>query len=125
MKQLIIGPAIGLVAFAPTVHADPSVPDCRDAPPGAQVCSAPLPPGPGHPGTDDDFKRELADSGVLFNWPIERDQSRRACDEIRQGWNVLDVVHQLMRYGGYPFDIANHIVTAAEVAYCMDYTLSH
>jgi hypothetical protein len=34
------------------------------------------------------------------------------------GMSGLDAVYEVMRNGGYPFDIANSIVSAATVAYC-------
>jgi hypothetical protein len=64
------------------------------------------------------FRAGLTDLGVLFNFPLEKRQGQRYCQALIDGAKPLDAVYDLMRDGGYPFDIANGITSAASIAYC-------
>jgi hypothetical protein len=66
------------------------------------------------------FRSMLDESGVLFNFNLEKYQGKRACEDLRKGEDHLDVIYDLMRDGAYSFDVANGIVAAAYVAYCVD-----
>jgi hypothetical protein len=67
---------------------------------------------------DETFQRLLAGDGVLFSFPLQKKQGLRACGQEDYGMSGLDAVYQLMRDGSYSFDVANPIVSSAEVAYC-------
>ncbi|WP_082951299.1 DUF732 domain-containing protein [Mycobacterium mantenii] len=70
------------------------------------------------PASDETFGRLLDDSGLLFNFRLEKYQGQRYCESIIDGQTPLDAIHDLMRDGAYSFDIANGITSAAGVAYC-------
>ena len=84
------------------------------------------------------FRSNLTRDGVLFNFPLEQWQGLRACDHIEQTTHGRAIVgpngdnygyyarpdvratYELMADGGYPKDVADSIVFAAELAYCPD-----
>jgi hypothetical protein len=93
--------AIALVGLATPTHADPT-------------------PDPSDPIGDSNFRYLLDHHGVLFDFNLEKYQGKRACQDFRAGKTYNELIHDLMSYGGYSFDIANAIVASATVAYCSD-----
>jgi hypothetical protein len=85
-------------------------------------------PVAGADGGDATFHRLLSkgfDAGnvngeeiVDMHWALLRGQGLRACQLEDSGWRSIDADYQLMREGPYIFDQANHISSAATVAYC-------
>lgn len=76
---------------------------------------------PAHADDPDSSFADLLDQhGVLFNFRLEKWQGQRACDELQsgQGWNGKAAVHDLQRDGGYTWDTALQIVSAAITVYC-------
>jgi hypothetical protein len=67
---------------------------------------------------DNTFRTLLEDDGVLFSFNLEKRQGQHVCDLQDAGMRPVDAVYELMRDGGYPWDIANSISPAATVAYC-------
>jgi hypothetical protein len=67
---------------------------------------------------DNTFRTLLIDDGVLFSFNLEKRQGQHVCDLQEAGMRPVDAVYELMRDGGYPWDIANSISSAATVAYC-------
>jgi len=53
----------------------------------------------------------------LFNFPLEKHEGQRACDDYRDGESSINLVYDLMRYGSYSFDVANAIVSSAISVY--------
>jgi hypothetical protein len=96
MKQhiAIVAAVVGLAAPA---HADPTPTPDQDA----------------------TFQRALAQDGIPFNG-ITKAEGLRVCRQIEDGKTPMDAIHDLMQYGGYPFDVANHMSVDARDAYCVD-----
>jgi hypothetical protein len=94
MKQhiVIVAAVVGLAAPA---HADPTA------------------------DQDATFQRNLAQDGIPFNG-ITKAEGVRVCGQIAEGKTPIDAIHDLMQYGGYPFDVANHMSVDAGIAYCAD-----
>lgn len=67
---------------------------------------------------DESFLRGLDESGVLFNFNLEKYQGQRYCAAVIDGVEPLDALYDLMRSGDYSFDEANAITASAMVAYC-------
>jgi hypothetical protein len=90
------------IALAPAANADPAAYSDQDA----------------------EFYRLLTSpqdaNMTISDFALVRSQGLNACQREDQGMAGLDVVHALMADGPYPFDAANAIVSAAEVAYCRD-----
>jgi hypothetical protein len=97
--QIVLRAAIpataALIGLATPAHADPSY-------------------DPGDP--DQTFAHLLAQGGVLFNFNLEKSEAKYACDSYRSGESAVQVVHDLMQSGGYPFYVANGIFSAGMVA---------
>jgi hypothetical protein len=79
---------------------------------------------PAHADTDDDpasdatFDNGLAHMGVLFSFNLQKHQGQRLCEDVIGGESPLDAIYDLMRDGGYSFDVVNAISSSASVAYC-------
>ncbi|MDP7707405.1 DUF732 domain-containing protein [Mycobacterium sp. TY815] len=99
---IIIGVAIAISAIGPgTAQADPGPtlsPDMQD-----QL-----------------FTSSLEHFGLLFNFPLERDQAQRACQQLRNGSDERSVIDDLVQKGSYSYDVASRIVIAGEGSYCID-----
>ena len=67
---------------------------------------------------DQSFMELLDQQGVLFSFNLEKYQGQRYCKDIIDGVDSLAAKEDLMRDGGYSFDVANAIGSAAAVAYC-------
>jgi hypothetical protein len=109
---------VGTAALVAAVIASPAVaqaePTCSGM--SAGVCGA------SEQFKDDIFRHDLEDSGVLFNFNLEKHQGQRVCDDLKWGKSQMDAIDTLMEYGGYPFDIANSIATAGLDAYCYEFS---
>jgi len=88
--------AILSISLAAMAHADPDIENAEDQ----------------------SFMELLDESGVLFSFNLEKHQGQRYCRDIIDGANDMDAIHDLMRNGGYSFDVANAISSAATAAYC-------
>jgi len=66
------------------------------------------------------FAYALNQSGLLFNFPLEKLQGQRACHDYAAGDTSVQVIHNLMDKGSYSFDVANGIFSAAMAAYCLN-----
>lgn len=95
-----VATALAFVGLATPAHADP-IPD-----------------------QDATFRRLLDYGGVLFNFNLEKSEGQSACDDLRYGEPIEKVTEDLMSRGGYTFDVANGIVSAAYVAYCEELDLT-
>jgi len=67
---------------------------------------------------DRTFITLLEKRGTLFNFRLQRDQAKRACEDLSYGERPMDAVKRLMDLGAYSFDVAKTIVVAGSVAYC-------
>lgn len=69
---------------------------------------------------DSSFADLLDQHGVLFNFRLEKWQGLRACDELQSGRapNGKAAVLDLQSDGGYTWDVALQIVSAALTVYC-------
>jgi hypothetical protein len=65
------------------------------------------------------FKNSLQLQGLLFNFPLQKYQAKRYCDDVVRGGSSLEAVEKLMDRGGYSWDVANGISAAAS-AYCFE-----
>jgi hypothetical protein len=68
---------------------------------------------------DQSFLRGLDRSGVLSNFNLQKSQGQQYCADVIEGATTLDATYKLMRDGGYSFDVANSISSAAGVSYCL------
>jgi len=74
---------------------------------------------PGDITTEDQrFMDHPAQQGILNAPGLQIRQGQRLCEEIIDGTRSLDALYELMRKGGYSFDEANAISSAAKVVYC-------
>jgi hypothetical protein len=78
-------------------------------------------------GQDETFYRLLTEPSstgepglTLTDFALVRTQGLIACQRQDNGMDGLDAVYTLQSDGPYSFDVANSIVSAAEVAYCPD-----
>ena len=62
------------------------------------------------------FRASLANQGLLFNFPLEKYQGWGSCQSIIDGTKPLDAIYDLMRDGGYSFDVANGMTSSASIA---------
>jgi hypothetical protein len=75
-------------------------------------------PGPEN-AEDQMFARLLDRKGLLYNFALEKYQGQRYCKDVIDGsLTPHEAVNDLMDAGGYSFDVANVITSAAMVAYC-------
>lgn len=87
---------VGLL-IVPTAHAAPNIENAED----------------------ETFIRLLDGAGVLFSFNLQKRQGQRYCRDVIDGATSLEAKQDLMELGGYSFDVANSIGSAAAVAYCM------
>ncbi|OBK40313.1 hypothetical protein A5658_22020 [Mycobacterium sp. 1245111.1] len=69
---------------------------------------------------DSSFADLLDQHGALFNFRLQKWQGQRACDDLQSGraWNGKAAVRDLQSEGGYTYDVALQIVSAAITVYC-------
>lgn len=83
----------------------------------ALAVSAPAQAMPGMPD-DETFHYLLNNDGLEFAFGLEKYQAQRYCDSLMAGVSGANATYDLMRSGGYPFDVANAIASAGATAYC-------
>jgi hypothetical protein len=64
------------------------------------------------------FAMLLNDYGILFNFNYEKADARKICNLLGMGETLRQAGYELARSGAYTEDVASHIATSAEVAYC-------
>jgi hypothetical protein len=67
---------------------------------------------------DERFMALLDNSGVLGSFNLQKRQGQWFCEAVIRGQDSLDATEVLMENGGYPFDVASAIASAAAVVYC-------
>jgi hypothetical protein len=67
---------------------------------------------------DKNFRMLLEDDGILFNFKLEKSEAKTVCGRLAAGMSGLHATYMLMDEGGYPWDVANSLASAGEVAYC-------
>jgi hypothetical protein len=65
------------------------------------------------------FRRWLNEQGITVPFNMAKYQAQRACENIEK-WHstTMHEIYELQENGGYPFDIANGIVSGAVTTYC-------
>lgn len=101
MKRIIVPVLMAALFATPTAGADPD--DWATT-----------------PDQDALFRSLLDIDGTVFNFKMERYQGLRYCHDLRAGKDVISATDDLAKYGGYSWDVANSISTAAGGAYCPD-----